>query len=177
MPGMKSLDLRYMVSELSQALAGGRIQKIYQYAGGELLLEVHAPGKGTSWLSVGPDAIFLSTHRRPSPEAPPGFCMLLRKRLAGSRIDGIRQHAFDRVVEVLAGGCVLVCELVPPGNVILCDGFYTIIMPMKAHRYRDRQLVPRARYAFPPGREEPSRRVGACGCRPWRGTRSRPRRS
>ena len=155
MPEMKSLDLRYMVRELSQALTGGRIQKIYQYAGDELLLEVHAPGKGTFWLSVGPDAVFLSTHRRPSPDTPPGFCMLLRKRLAGSRIEEVRQHAFDRVVEILAGGCVLVCEMVPPGNVILCDSFYTIIMPMRTRRYKDRQLVPRARYAFPPGREDP----------------------
>ena len=99
--------------------------------------------------------LFLSQHKRQAPETPPSFCMFLRKHLTGATIKDIRQHGFDRIVEVVTDRNILIFEFVPPGNVILCDSFYNIIMPLQMQRWKDREVLPRKPYNHPPSGENP----------------------
>lgn len=153
----RSLEIRFMVRELSEKLLGGRLRKVYQYGSGEksFLFDVYVQGRGGFWLYADAERMFITNHKKESPETPPNFCMLLRKHLTGATIKDIRQRGFDRIVEIATENCVLVFEFVPPGNLILCDNFYNIIMPMQSQRWKDREVLPRAQYRPPPSGANP----------------------
>ncbi|MBN2331426.1 MAG: NFACT family protein [Candidatus Aenigmarchaeota archaeon] len=150
---LKSLDFRFLVRELRDSLLGGKFRKIYQYGQGDkqFLFEIYVSTKGDFWLQVDPGAMFLAQHRKIAPVTPPNFCMFLRKHLNGRAIKNIRQIGFDRIVEIMTDSSILILEFVPPGNVILCDRFYNVIMPMHVQRWRDRSILPRKPYRYPPG--------------------------
>jgi len=155
--GMKSLDLMFMARELRDALLGGKFRRIYQHGQGQnrFLFEIYAPSKKNLRLYADSDRIFLTKHKGEAPKTPPNFCMLLRKHLTGKTIRDIRQHGFDRIVEIATDGCVLVFEFVPPGNVVLCDSSSNIIMPLHARRWKDREILPKKQYAYPPEKPDP----------------------
>jgi predicted ribosome quality control (RQC) complex YloA/Tae2 family protein len=51
--------------------------------------------------------------------------------------------------------CILIFEFVPPGNVILCDSFYNIIVPLDSQRWKDRSVLPKIPYRPPPSGHNP----------------------
>lgn len=157
-----SLDLRFLVGELRKALAGGIIRKIYQYEqplgkkkSHQFLFEIYVPNKGNQWLYADRNKIFITTYKKPSPMSPPNFCLFLRKHLNNAKISEIRQHEFDRVVEIRTGGNILIIELFSDGNVILCDSDYNIIMPLYIQKWKDRDLKPKIKYVYPPAKINP----------------------
>ena len=149
---LKSLDIRFIVRELRSSLLGGKFRRIYQYGpdNNQFLFEVYVSTKGEFWLHADPGSLFLAQHKQISPPTPPNFCMFLRKHLGGRTIKDIRQHGFDRVIEIVSDSNVLILEFVPPGNVILCDRFYNVITPLKIQRWKDRAVLPKKPYRFPP---------------------------
>jgi predicted ribosome quality control (RQC) complex YloA/Tae2 family protein len=160
--GMSSLDLRFLVRELKVQLAGGFFRKVYQYedaTAGEkthqFLFEVFVPGKGQQWLFADRNRLYVTNYKKPSPTEPPSFCLLLRKHLEGAKILEVRQHEFDRIVEIATENNVLVIELFSDGNVVLCDDARRIIMPLYQQEWKDRTLKPRMNYQYPPGRINP----------------------
>jgi predicted ribosome quality control (RQC) complex YloA/Tae2 family protein len=158
MPGeLKSLDFRFIVRELRNSLLGGKFRHIYQYGPGQkqFLFEVYVSTKGEFWLYTDSDKLFLAQHKPESPPTPPNFCMFLRKHLLGKAIKNIRQIGFDRIVEIMTDSSILILEFVPPGNVVLCDRFYKIIMPMQIQRWRDRSILPKTPYRYPLGPANP----------------------
>jgi len=123
---ISSLDLRFLVRELKENLSNGFFRKIYQYKAThgkrtthQFLFEVFIPGKGEVWLYVDRSKMFLTTYKKPSPMEPPSFCLFLRKHLNNKKIVEIRQHEFDRIVELRTGENILIFELFSDGNVIL----------------------------------------------------------
>lgn len=93
--------------ELSDTLAGGRIDKIYQPEAQEVVLSVRSQGQLYRLLlsiSARYARLHLTKRSVETPLTPPMFCMLLRKHFAGSRILEIRQHHFDRIVEIRTEG-------------------------------------------------------------------------
>jgi predicted ribosome quality control (RQC) complex YloA/Tae2 family protein len=157
MSELKSLDFRFIVKELRSALLGGKFRKVYQYGPGQksLLFDVYVSTKGDFWLYADAEKMFLAQHKPGAPETPPNFCMFLRKHLNGAAIKDIRQHGFDRIVEIVTDGHVLILEFVPPGNVILCDRFYNVIMPLQVQHWKDREIRPKAPYRYPPDSVNP----------------------
>jgi len=157
-----SLDLKFLARELRYSLLNGVFRKIYQYkfplegrTSHQFLFEVFVPKKGECWLYVDKNKIFLTTYKKPSPVEPPNFCLFLRKHLNNKKLVGIEQHAFDRVLEIRTNENILIFELFSDGNVILCDSQYEIIMPMYIQKWRDRELKPKIKYRFPPGKIDP----------------------
>lgn len=152
-----SLDLRFLAGELKASLVSGVIRKIYQYGAGEkqFLFEVFVSGKGELWLYADKSKIFLTEYKGLAPPQPPNFCMFLRKHLIGQRIKDIRQHDFDRVLEIHTDDSILIFELFSDGNVILCDSSYKIIMPLEIQNWKDRQIRPKLPYAYPPKTANP----------------------
>jgi predicted ribosome quality control (RQC) complex YloA/Tae2 family protein len=142
---MSSLDLRFVVKELRQEVTGGVVRKIYQYgrAGSrQFLFEVWVPKKGSHWLYFDNSRMFLTKHKKASPQEPPSFCMFLRKHMMGKKIKSIRQYEFDRIVEIATDENVLIIELFSTGNVILCDSMYSIIMPLEFQKWKGREVNP-----------------------------------
>ena len=92
-----------IVSELSDALIGGRIDKIHQPEKDELLISIRSQ-KDTYKLFLTANSnyprIHFTTRVKNSSLTPPMFCMLLRKHLSSGRIMSITQPDYDRIVQI-----------------------------------------------------------------------------
>ncbi|MEM5872031.1 MAG: ribosome rescue protein RqcH [Candidatus Aenigmatarchaeota archaeon] len=159
---ISSLDLRFLVKELKSILIGGFFRKIYQYEEIEgkkkthqFLFDIFVPGKDRFWLFADKNKIYLTKYKKPSPEKPPAFCQLLRKYLEGSKIIDIKQHEFDRIIEIETEKNTLVIELFSDGNVILCDKEKRIISPLYSQVWKDRKIKPKINYQYPPQKINP----------------------
>lgn len=152
---MAALDLRFMVHELREALDGARVKKIYQYGKKEFLFEFHRSGAGAQWLHIDQGKVFLTDSKPESPAEPPSFCMFLRKHLMGKTVRTVNQYLFDRILEIRFLDFILVIELIPPGNLILCDVDFTIIMPLEIQKWKDRVIKPKTMYQHPPLQRDP----------------------
>ena len=86
--------------EMSEALADARISQIYQPARDELVFSFRTQNgikKVLLKLSDSP-RIHITTASIENPPVPPMLCMLLRKRLGGAKLTGIRQPKNERVL-------------------------------------------------------------------------------
>lgn len=100
---LTATEIGSIVQELAPALTEGWIQKITQPLPDVVLFEVRVPGHTRRLLCSAHDetARLHLVHRSlPNPPTPPSFCQLLRARIQGARIDGIRHLAGDRIVRV-----------------------------------------------------------------------------
>jgi len=150
---ISSLDLRFLVKELRAVLIDGMFRKIYQYGRAgtkQLFFEIFTPGKGAFWLYVDNSKLFLTKRKKAVPQEPPSFCMFLRKHLMGKKIIGLQQYGFDRIVELTTKDNIMIFELFPPGNVILCDRSHNIIMPLEIQRWKSRIIRAKEPYKYPP---------------------------
>lgn len=100
-----SLDgafLSLVKKELTEkGLIGSRIDKIHQPAKDELTITLRGfKGAFRLALSVNPSAarVCITEATADNPQAPPMFCMLLRKHLSGGRLIGIVQDGLERVL-------------------------------------------------------------------------------
>ena len=128
-----AFHIRRLAQELNTFLVGGRINRISQVNKDELTFIVYT-GKTTVKLIMSANAsnarVCLSlTEKEPAPVAP-NFCMLLRKHLQNAEILEVRQHEFERIVELVVhcttdfSECdrVLHCELMGKySNVVLTE--------------------------------------------------------
>lgn len=98
---LDAICLSAAAAELRAAVAGGKIDKIYQPGGQDVVLAVRGPaGNVRVLLSANPShpRLHLTTLERENPGKPPMFCMLLRKHLTGARILEIEQPELERIV-------------------------------------------------------------------------------
>lgn len=87
--------------ELIGALPEARIDKIHQPGREELLIALRFKGGNRKlYLSAGANSprIHFTETAPENPAQPPMFCMLLRKRLTGGRLAGIRQEGLERAL-------------------------------------------------------------------------------
>lgn len=124
-----------IVYELNKTLADGRISRIAQPEKDELQLTVKAVGRNNYRLMISANAslplIYITDENKPSPLNAPGFCMLLRKHLAGAKIIGVTQFGMERVInfelehlDELGDLCrkYLIVELMGKhSNIIFCE--------------------------------------------------------
>lgn len=150
---MSSLDLFFLQKELKQ-LCGGKIEKIYQ-KGKALQIDIFLPGKGAFGLYFEPGKIFITEYKRSWPLSPEHFCLFLRKHLEGQKIADIRQYDFERIVELETDRNILIFEVFSKGNIILCDKAYTVLMPLEVQIWKDRQIITKKPYRYPPLATDP----------------------
>ena len=153
---MSNIDIKLILPELIESAEGAFIKNVYQY--GEIfVLKLYQPGGGTSQLLIHPGhRIHLTEFTRKSPRTPPKFCSVLRKYLRDRRINSVKQHDLDRIVVIEVGdeeqSYKLVAELFGNGNLLLLDPEDTIFVAMRYRKMRDRDIIPKAQYKFPPAR-------------------------
>ncbi|MHA1812530.1 MAG: NFACT family protein, partial [Candidatus Thorarchaeota archaeon] len=153
---MSNVDIRMILPELQQAAVGSFIKNVYQY-GEVFVLKLYLPGGGTSQLLIEPGRrIHLTEFRRAAPRNPPKFVTVLRKYLREKKLLSVTQHDLDRIVILEVGDAEgtykLVAELFGSGNLLLLDPENRIFIARRYRKMRDRDIVPKAIYQFPPPR-------------------------
>lgn len=96
--------LSAVIGEISPQITGGKVDKIHQPERDELIFSIRCPEAGNIRLliSASPNhpRMHLTSVSKENPAAPPMFCMLLRKHLAGTRITGLFQPHLERSVSI-----------------------------------------------------------------------------
>ena len=99
---LDGLFLHCIRQELENAVIGAKVDKVYQPSSEELVLTLRSRDLGALKLLLCARAnsprIHLTKATFENPATPPMLCMLLRKRLGGATLTGIRQAGFDRIL-------------------------------------------------------------------------------
>jgi len=153
---MSNIDIHVIIPELKGSVEGAFIKNIYQY-GDIFVLKLYQPSGGTSQLLIQPaQRIHFTDYRRVAPRVPPKFASVLRKYLRDNKVHSIRQYELDRIVVIEVGNeersYKLVAELFGNGNLLLLDPDDTIFVAMRYRKMKDRDVIPKAKYEFPPPR-------------------------
>ncbi len=144
---LTATEIGSIVQELAPALTEGWIQKITQPLPDVLLLEIRVPGHTHRLLCSVHDQtarLHLIRQTLSNPPTPPSFCQLLRARVQGARIDGIRQIADDRIVRVALtsrdGPVSLVAELFGRNaDLLFLDGAQRVVATLRHSKERSGQ--------------------------------------
>ena len=164
-----------VAKELDGALAGARVEKVYQPSKEEILLFCRV-GRETKKLIVSSSPasarVCFTETAGENPAAPPMFCMLLRKHLAGAQIEGVETVGFERAIKMtfacrdeLGFECrrYLIAEIMGKySNIIFTgddDGKMKILgvtKPVDMTTSRVRQLLPGMIYQSPPPQDKAS---------------------
>ncbi len=163
MNGMSNVDISAIVSELKPIIEGSWIRNIYQLKD-VFLFKLRSPEYGNATLLVELGRrIHLTGYQRPKPRLPGNFCMTLRKYLRNRRIAEIRQYDFDRLVIIDIGlpedRYSVIIEFFGDGNIILLDSELKIFVARHYLKMKDRNILPKREFQFPPMRGADPREV------------------
>lgn len=99
---LDGLFLHCIAQELKNTVLGAKVDKVYQPSSEELVLTLRSRDLGAQKLLLSARAnsprVQLTKAMFENPATPPMLCMLLRKRLGGATVTGIRQAGFDRIL-------------------------------------------------------------------------------
>ena len=162
--------LRHIKKELSEALLGARIDKLYQPNREELVLQLRTRQDSFKLLlsaRANSPRVHLTRFAPENPKTPPMLCMLLRKRLGGAKLIDIRQPQLERILffDFQATNelgdptkLTLVTEIMGKySNVILIDEESFIIDALKrvdAEMSSQRLVLPGLHYQLPPPQDK-----------------------
>ncbi len=153
MKSMSNVDVYTISDELNKLLSGARVDKSFQPTKDIVVMRFHVPGTGRIDLVMQCGSrIHTSQYPLENPTTPPSFPMLLRKRIKGAHVESIKQHNFDRVVEIRVKKdkyYTIIVELFDKGNIILLDEDNNIIQPLKRKQLSDRDISSKKEYMFP----------------------------
>lgn len=163
---LDGMMLSLLKSELSEALLGGRVDKIYQPVKEELILAIRSQQGNKRLLLCARAAssrVHLTSISVENPKQPPMFCMLLRKWIGNAKLIEIRQLGFERVLlfdfeTANEFGDIVTVTLAAEimgrySNIILIGPDGRILDSMKrvgADRSSLRQILPGLHYESPP---------------------------
>ncbi|MGE5187876.1 MAG: NFACT family protein, partial [Betaproteobacteria bacterium] len=150
-----SFDIAAAVKELKPLLTECRVNNIYQFTEKTLLFKLHKIDMPPIRLVVEAGRrLHTTAYAEESPEAPPAFCMLMRRYLRDSWLDSIEQAEFERIMTLSfrtkTGPLKLVVELFGDGNMILTNGDNVIIQALEFKHMRDRDIKRNEVLVFPP---------------------------
>ena len=163
---MDGLTLSFITRELSEALVGGRVDKIAQPERDELNILVRNHGRNQLLLlsaSAGCARAHITQEKKVSPLEPPMLCMLLRKHISGGRVRAVRQVNGDRILEIEfehldelgdSARKTLICEFMGRhSNLIFVDAQGRILecaRRVTENMSSVREVLPGLRYERPP---------------------------
>lgn len=161
-----------IVDELSEKLSSGRIEKVFQPEADEIVLLVRAWNKNHKLVlsaSANYPRIHITDAAKENPAAPPVFCMLLRKHLAGGKILSFEFNDYERIIGIVVESAnelgdisekKLVIEIMGRhSNIILLNSENKILDSIK-HVDADissvREVMPARPYILPPAQDKTS---------------------
>ena len=156
MKPMSNVDIYTISNELNNLLSGARVDKSFQPTKDIVVMRFHVPGTGRVDLVMQCGSrIHPSQYPLENPTNPPTFPMLLRKRIKGAHVESVKQHNFDRVVEIKVKKdkyYTIIVELFDKGNIILLDDENNIILPLKRKHWSSRDISSKQEYVYPENR-------------------------
>lgn len=160
------ITVKALAAELSDLLAGGKINKIYMPEKDEVTLAIRAKGENRLLcISTNPQnpRMHITNVRKENPPVAPGFCMYLRKYFTGATIISVDMAGEDRIVVIKALSrnemhdeitVTLVAEMMGRySNLIALDGKGNIGAAIKQVPFdtaTKRCLLPGIKYSAPP---------------------------
>lgn len=158
--------------ELEEGLDGARINQIYQPSKDEIMILFRTKTDNKKLLiSARADSsrVHFTSFATENPPVPPMLCMLLRKRLCGAKLIGIRQPGFERILffdfeatneigdrEKL---CLCVEIMGRYSNIILTDENDLVIDAVRRvdmTMNSERVILPKIKYELPAGQNKMS---------------------
>ena len=100
---LDGITCQLLANELNKELEGKRVDKIYMPDRHTVILHIRFTGGYRKLLiSIDPGSprICFTENTLENPSIPPSFCMLLRKYLAGSRIERVTNPGYERIIEI-----------------------------------------------------------------------------
>lgn len=162
--------LRHIKKELENKLLGGRVDKIHQPNREELMVAFRTRESAYKVLfsaRANSPRVHLTSNPLENPKQPPMLCMLLRKKLQGSKLIAIRQPELERLlhfdfdtVNELGDHVTLTLTMEIMGrysNIILSDENAKIVDALKrvdAEMSSQRLVLPGLTYQLPPPQEK-----------------------
>jgi predicted ribosome quality control (RQC) complex YloA/Tae2 family protein len=154
MKEINSLEISFLVKSLKRDLVSSKIQKIKQIGENTFLFELYKQKK-REFLIISDRTLFLTDKNFESTQIT-NFFQVLKKHLLNQIIDDVRQHEFDRIVEIETKDYLLIDELFGKGNLILINKTdRKIISASMLRSWKDRSVSPNREYAYPPSRINP----------------------
>ncbi len=163
---LDGIFLRHIKNEIETTAMGARVSQVYQPNKDELVLNLRTfDGNKKLLLSARANSPRVNFCRATpeNPAKPPMFCMLLRKRLGGGKLVGVRQVQCDRIL-ALDFECVnelgdvetlsIVCEImgmysniivVNKENSVIIDSLKRVDLTMSSQRL----VLPNIKYELP----------------------------
>lgn len=158
--------LRHLKREIEKTAVGARVDRIYQPNRDEILFSLrNREGLFRLLLSARANSarVHFTRYAPENPKEPPMLCMLLRKKLSGARLAGVRQPDLERLlfldfdsINELGDEVRLTVAVEVMGrysNIILLDGDGVIIDALKrvdAGMTSGRLVLPGLAYRLPP---------------------------
>lgn len=156
--------MTFTVREMHRAVAGGKVEKIYQPSQSEIVFQIKSRGAFRLHICAGGSPyIGLTEQKSENPEKAPNFCMLLRKHLAGARVESVTQPGFERCARVtfdaydelgFSAKKHIIAEIMGKySNIILTDGddrIIALLKPVDFAASEIRPLLPGMKYDPPP---------------------------
>ncbi|MBR6258949.1 MAG: NFACT family protein [Oscillospiraceae bacterium] len=166
---LDSLFLSGLAREIAPRAVGAAVDKIHEPTADTVILSLRGKNGSEKLLlcgGTGSARIHFTAGRFENPDAPPMFCMLLRKHLVGARIVSVTQPQLERAVDIAldAGDAMgdrherhLIVELISSSaNIILTDEDMRItdcLRRVSGDLSGKRQLLPGLFYR-PPEKQE-----------------------
>ena len=170
---LDGIFLRHIKNEIESTALGARVNQIYQPNRDELVIILRTFG-GTKKLLLSSRAnsprVNFCTVTPENPAQPPMFCMLLRKRLGGGKLVGVRQLECDRVLfldfECInelgdTEGLSIVCEImgmhsnlivINRGTGVIIDAIKRVDLTVSSRRF----VLPNIKYELPDAQDKRS---------------------
>jgi len=154
---LSAYELGNLAKELHM-LVDAKIDNIYQNKD-EFYLQFHKTGTGKLIFYIKlPSLCFISSTKSNIPEKPSGFCMNLRKHLSSAKLSSLKQHDFERILELDFSSkdkkLKLIIELFSTGNIILLDDKNSTIFSYRTQAWSSRTIKAGHQYSFPPTRAD-----------------------
>lgn len=161
---LDGIALSMLVTELSTALEGGQITKIYQPNDRTLYFRIHTSCQTHHFILTldGSPRLFLTAAPPPTPDTPTGLCMFLRKYFENGRIGTITQLHLDRIIvidtDILDNRGKLITRKIyielmgKYSNIIFTENGTILEALIKTRPDKDqiRPIVPKQLYELPP---------------------------
>jgi predicted ribosome quality control (RQC) complex YloA/Tae2 family protein len=154
MKEINSLEISFLVKKLKEDLVSSKIQKIKQISENTFLFELYKQKK-RKFLVISDKTLFLSDKNFESTQVT-NFFQILKKYVLNQTIKDIRQHEFDRIVEIETTDYLLIVELFGKGNLILVNKIdRKVIYALIMRSWKDRSILPKKEYLYPPAKINP----------------------
>ncbi len=133
-------------------LASSYFKNFYELKGGSFMLTFSKEGKETA-VYVNLAKTINETEFKEKAGAPSEFALAVRKKLEKSRVEGVKQHGNDRVLEIDFSGKEprrMIIEMFDRGNLILVGKEGFVELAYKSRNFKERSVRKGAIYSFPP---------------------------